>query len=1370
MEMRRNRMARKLFLSLAGLLFSLVLKAQVESSLFKNYSVAEGMDDKTIHCIFQDSRGWIWIGSDFGVIRFDGYEFHRLTLNTPVSDILNTSLIRVIQEDSHGRIWIGAETNGLFIYERERYTLHHIVDTILPDNSIWDIDEDRAGNRWIATENGLLRWNYESGDTEIFKNLKSDPGSLINNFVRSVLIDSQDRLWVGTNNGICMSWPEQKRFRSFLTRSDFESRKSEVWDIYEDHAGRVWVGTYLGGLYKFLPEKEDFLHIPLDEENTRAQTVRSIHQSPDLDYWIGTRGGLYQTDSTFSRLIRHSHDIFHENSLAHNSVLDLFVDRKGDLWVGTRNGISYLNFGKRAFAHLSSRFNQDLRLPSNEVYTFWEAPDNKIWIGTENGGVIILDRNTESITSLTTADGLSSNCIKAICPDGRGNILIGTYLGGLNRYNPKTGRITIYVNDPDDTASVSDNAIWTIFSDSKKRIWIGTSEGIDLFDPDRETFTNYSERFGAELIVSIFEDRFGTLWMYSEQLKSLVNIDHHFNAERMDVKARAVCDDAWNNLWFGTLGHGLLRYNIFTDSVTYYTTEDGLCSNVIYGILNDNNRFIWLSTNNGISRFDIKNEEFRNYSTGDGLLNLQFNYGAFLQAEDGTLIFGGKKGVDFIYPDKLLENDYVPPVVLTDFRIFNEQVPVLPEDDESMILSNLISETDHITVRYNQNMLSFKFAALNYANSEKNQYRYKLEGFDKNWNDIGNNRVATYTNLDPGEYVLKVTGTNSDNKFAAEGVELEIEVLPPFWKTFAFRMLVVLVMLGIGYLVYLIMANRQKLANQLHFERHAARQVKELDMLKHQFFMNISHEIRTPLSLILGPLDNMLQNDLSHIDVKSNLKIIRKNTENLRKLVNQLLDYRKLETGNVWLELKKGNFSAFVDEIIKSFKSLAKDKNIQLEFNTTQKDIFTWFDGDKVEKMVNNLLSNAIKYTDNGGRIYISLSMIFIDDIMDTSGYVPSLDPEAVEQKQYIQLAVRDTGIGIPSGQLSHIFNRFKQIVSSDRSKGGVGIGLSLTKELVKIHEGFIKATSVEGKGSKFTLLLPFNEKGPDEEHDARPGELSDENSSAHTIDHMLDEVKAEKIGHYKPIILVVDDNPDIREFIRLNFEPEYFVVDANNGREGWEKALETIPDLIIADYMMPLMDGIELCRKIKRDERTSHIPVMMLTVLSASEKQREGIDAGAEDYITKPFDISLLRSKVGNILSIRKALREKYSKEVVLMPKEVVLSSPDEKFLRKVIQIIEKNISNTDLDIDFLAKHVGVSRTQLYRKIKALTDMAAKEFVKDMRLKRASQLLTQGKLNISEIAYEVGFSDMSYFRKCFKEAFGVSPTDYAKQHQEAER
>jgi signal transduction histidine kinase/ligand-binding sensor domain-containing protein/DNA-binding response OmpR family regulator len=1333
-------------------LLSRHVNGQIQNSLFKNYMVQDGLVDEKIHCVFQDSKGWIWVGTDYGVSKFDGYEFIQLNLNDSISAILAKSLVRNIFEDSHGNIWIGSDIEGVFQYISSEYKLvQH-----LKGRSVWDFYESESNKLLVATTDGLFSLDTKNSATNLIVNKKIN--DLTSDFIRKIYVDNTKRIWLGTDNGITVLNSDYTLYKKYLVGDNYAVLENEVWDIFLDDENQIWVGTYLGGVKQYNESSDSFTNFTLNVNNDRSHTVRTIIQDKNGDIWFGTRGGLYSFDYATRKIRFYEEDIQDDNSLVHNSVLALLIDKKGDLWVGTRNGLSYLNFNNIAFGYISANSSQRMHLNNSEVYELWEDNQKQLWIGTESGGVNIYNPKTNSIKYLTETNGLSNNCIKAISPDGLGNVLIGTYLGGLNQYNPITGRNKIFKNDPNDSTTISDDAVWLIFTDSHGRIWVATSKGADVFDPISGTFQRKGKKFKLGWVDTIHEDNEGNFWIFSTDKNILTCVHPDESLDEYTIESRSLCNDNLGNVWIGSLGEGLIKFNLKLNTFDTFTVDSGLCSNVILGVVNVNNTHLWISTNNGLSRFNLATNQFKNFYGTNGLINSKFNYGAYDIISDNILVFGGNRGVDFVFLDKLKDNNYIPPIAITGFRIFNKMAIV--NHNKKSVLNNFIDETEAIVLPYFQNMISFSFSSLDYSTPQKNKYKYMLQGFDKDWNDIGANRSANYTNLDHGDYVFKVVGSNSDGIFNTEGTELKITILPPFWKTIWFRLLMLLAILFLFYIVYLVIINRERLKNQLFLERQSARKFQELDRLKHQFFMNISHEIKTPLSLITGPLNQLLSNKIIDDKNQGLLAIINRNTTNLSKLVSQLLDYRKLETGNLKLNLKKGNLVVFVEEIVNSFSNIASEKMVTLNFQIFQKSLFLSFDEDKIEKILNNLISNAIKYTLDGGNITVSLSQVLSSEIEENNTYLPSFDPEKSQHDSYVKLTVADTGVGIPSEQITRVFDRFRRIDNKDTtSSSGVGIGLALTKELIKLHNGFIKVKSKMKKGSKFTVLIPninIEEDVSDQEKRIIEKDQGEE----------INTVESDIKNSNQPYLLIVDDNPDIREFIKTYFEPEYKIFQARNGKEGWELALEQVPDIIIADVMMPIMNGNDLCRKLKGNECTSHIPILMLTALSSADHQIAGIDSGADDYLTKPFDVGLLKAKTDNILAIRKSLRDKYSKEILLKPRDIVLANPDEKFIKKLVQIVEKNIAKSEFDVDMMAKSLGVSRTQLFRKINALTNMTPKELVRDIRLKRAAQLLTQDVLNINEIAIEVGISDISYFRKLFKEKYGMNASKYQKQEK----
>ncbi len=1001
------------------------------------------------------------------------------------------------------------------------------------------------------------------------------------------------------------------------------------------------------------------------------------------------------------------------------------------------------------FHHFGALPGDNNYLNSSIIYAFWIDNEGKIWIGTEDGGVNIYNPAIGKYEYLTADENnpnsISQNCIKAFLDDGNGNLWIGTYLGGIDVINLKSRKISHFKHDPEKTGTLSDNRVWDFCLDQNNEIWVATSKGADKYNRKTNSFEHFPQFNGKNQVSWMEPDSKGNLWMGG--LDEVIVFNPEENAvTRFSEQSHAMFEDSKNRIWIATFDKGIALYSLENGPLKYYGEKDGLANSHALSILEDQNNNLWISTNNGLSMFNSEKEYFRNFTRQDGLSNNQFCYRAGYKTQSGQMLFGSISGFNQFNPEEIILEENNVPMVFTDFKIFNKSVPI--DDGKKPVLKKSITESKHLVLHYDQNMFTVEFAALNFVNSDKNLYSYILEGFNRNWNEPGTNRSATFTNLNPGDYMLRIKRVVMGIENPGEELQLKISVLPPFWKTTWFLSLLFVFIILMIYSLLKFILNREKIKNQLVMERVNARKLHELDMMKLKFFTNISHEIRTPLTLIMGPLEKILSNDLPKEEIRENLKLVSRNTKNLEKLISQLLDFRKLEAGNLKLDLVEGDIVEFTRNIVNSFNDLALEKQVKLHFNTLKKQLFSSFDPDKIEKILNNLLSNAFKFTEAGGSISVNLSLIFDTNDDDFS--------DSEKEKQFIEMVVKDTGRGIPSGNLNKIFQRFFQ--SDDAAKdSGTGIGLALVKELVAIHKGNIFVTSKPGKGTKFTVRIPYMK--------AFSKNAENENREPLKMKKTVKQINRESLLLHEnlqsKIMLVVEDNADVRQFIASHFNSVFQIFEARNGEEGWKKALELIPDIIISDVIMPNINGYELCERVKNDERTSHIPFLLLTALHSKEDEIKGITTGADDYITKPFDLSVLQAKVENVLSIRESLKEKFSRNVVLQPSNIEITSPDERFLQRAIQVIEENISDCELDIETFSEKVGVSRMQLYRKLHALTDMTVKEFIRHIRLKRAVQLLVQEKLNISEVAYEVGFKDLSHFRKCFKREYGMSATEF---------
>jgi ligand-binding sensor domain-containing protein/signal transduction histidine kinase/DNA-binding response OmpR family regulator len=1297
---------------------------------FDNFTLQNGLSDNYINCILQDNKGWLWLGTGMGINRFDGIKFkkYEVILNKGVAK--ENLPIRVLYECKNGDIFVGLEDFGLARYNRnndqfERFYLNKRA--ILTEVSVKDMAEDNTGNLWVGTKNGLYKIDFKKQMIDSFQH--NAQNSLADNYVRKLVFDDNNNLWIGTQKGLDKFNPESISFTHYATYSSLLN--DDILEITKDRNRRLWIGTSTNSVVILNTSTNSVVQYIPDRKNERSFKVNSIIKDNNHNFWIGTRGGLYcfNEQSNSTRLFENN--VVENNSLIHNSILDILQDAKGDLWIGTRGGLSYMVKEKQAFETFRAQPNNNKYLNNSEVFAIWMDNSEQIWLGTENGGVNIFDRKKETFRYLTQSNsGLSNNCIKAIqaC---NGNVLIGTFKGGLNVYNQRTGGITVYKHNERDKNSISNDIVWSICIDKTQNIWIATGSGLDRFNLATETFEHFPEFDDMVNGVSwIGVDADNDLWLGAQFTK--VFRPGRGVIKTFREKGRGFFVDSKGRNWIMTGDRGIVQYDKLKGAQMVYDENAGIACNLTYCMLEDAKGLLWVSTAKGLSCFDANTKTFKNYYSINGLQGDQFHYGAAFKSRQGQLLFGGVNGFNIFNPDENIQNNYIPPVYITDFKIFNQSVKI---GDNYSILERAISETQRLRIPYKFNVLTFEFAALNYTNSAKNRYKYKLEGFDQKWTETSENRNVTYTNLNPGKYTFFVIACNDKGLWNKTGASIELIILPPFYRTFWFAalMLVILVISVLAFLYFAI--KRLELKKALEFEKMQAQKMHELDSFKLQLFTNISHEIKTPLTLITSPLKKILKHQIADPEMKENLQLMDKNADQLLHLVTQLLDYRKLQDGKLIIEPKQGDIVKFCKDVFFSFKNVLKDNKIQYTFQSAQDEINTGFDPDKLRNILNNLIFNAIRYNKQGGTI---------------SFFISAETGNNQDVKQYVKIVISDTGIGISRNDIANIFDRYySKYINKENTSSG--IGLSFTRELVELHNGKISVESEEGKGTTFTVMLPFIDSEPD-----LPESKVDEWESFE-----LSGEKTSETVHKQKIMLIIEDNEDMLCFIHSHFNNAFTVMKARDGEEGWRLALKAIPDIIVSDVMMPKLNGIEFCERIKNDERTSHIPIILLTALSSKENIKTGLVAGADDYITKPFDIDLLETKVVNLLTMRKSLIEKFSKQKVLHPSNVGIKTSDEKFLEKVIRITEKHIDNPELNIDTFVDSLGVSRMQLYRKLDALTNMTVKEFVNDIRMKRAEQILSEKKVNISEVAYAVGFNDLSYFGKCFKRKYGISASEY---------
>lgn len=1362
----------------------MIVKPQPGVLQFEQYSLEQGLSQNTVYCVLQGSDGFLWLGTADGLNRYDGYQFRVFRNDPNDSASLSANRIFALCEDQNKILWVGTYGGGLNKYNRETesftcYKNYPNDPGSISDDKILSISADKLNLIWVGTDGGgLNKFIHEEEKFICYRNNPEDPTSLSDDVIRSIYEDHSGSLWIGTNkSGLNRLDKEKELFIHYRHNiKDSESISDDViLSIYEDSFGDLWIGTGNGGLNKFNRSTESFVRHSYNSANQNsisANRVFAILEDQLHNLWIGTMdGGLNKYIAEYNKFIAYKSKPDNSNSMSSDGIFSLFEDRTGILWIGTYGGgVNKLDLNREKFKLLKNDSFNSNNLSSNDVFSIFEDREKIIWIGTSDG-LNKLDLKNEKLVvyrnNPSDIFSLSDNEILSIFEDRSGGLWIGTYGGGLNLFDRKTNQFINFKNNPFDSNSLSNNDIFTICEDDFGSIWIGTDGGgLNKFDRRTKQFTRYLHNpndetsLSANRIFSIHKNNEGNLWIGTDsgglnKLDSKTGKFIHYKYKPGDPASLSndgvlsIYQSKSGVLWIGTYGGGLNKFDVANEKFVCYRNKDGLPNDVVYGILEDDNGNLWVSTNYGLSKFNPAAETFKNYEESDGLQGNEYNQGAYFKSTTGEMFFGGPNGLNIFHPDSIKANPFPPQIVITDFQLLHKPVSIGYDSYFGRtILQKSISKTEQIELRYDDNIISFEFSALDFRNPKKNKYAYKLEEFDEDWTFTNSNRrIVTYTNLDPGEYTLKVKGSNNDGIWNEAGTSLRIIIHPPWWATWwAYSIYGILILL-----LFLVLRQydlrRQKLKQQLELEREHAEKLEEIDQMKSRFFTNISHEFRTPLTLILGPAEKIISESIDK-NAGKQAGLIKRNANRLLDLINQLLDLSKIEAGKLKLEASRSNLSSFVKGITEAFDSIAEKKDITLKVGIEKQNIDAYFDRDKMQKIITNLLSNALKFTMEGGEVEVKL--------FETA-------------RNSVMLSVRDTGVGISEKDLPKIFDRFYQSDSSStRESGGTGIGLALTKELVELHRGKITIDSKEGESTEVTVELSLGMEHLEENQIIKlEGEdlIEKEIFIRDYIPVTTDVDDAEIIKIDKNIVLVVEDNYDVREFIRDSIGQEFSVIEAMNGEQGLRKAEKFIPDLIISDVMMPKMDGYEMMRRIKQDEKTSHIPVILLTAKSDTDSKLEGLGLGVDDYLTKPFDVKELMARIKNLIETRILLQQKFSggSFVEKLKDKSELNPLDAKFMNKILDVIEVHLSEEEFSIEEISEVVGMSRAQIYRKLKALTGKSPSLFLRTIRLNKAKDMIQVKEFSISEISYKVGFSSPAYFSRCFREEFGYAPSEHSK-------
>lgn len=1389
-----------------------VIEKRIDLS-FQHLGVPEGLSSDETTCVFKDNLGYLWIGTQNGLSRYDGYSVNKWYNDPSNPESLPSNEISFIKEDFQHQLWIGT-SKGICVFDRKK----NIFFT--PDLGFTDADSyhcqsmlvENDSTFWVASQKGLLRFNKQNNTYKWFLHNPDLPYSI------SSIIKYKDFFYLGSwNHGLIKFNPVNGKVISSypLINNSNASQTLYVSKLYLDSNNLLWVGSHSRGLKILDLKTETYTVVP--EIFRDKISISDICPGGKSIYWIATDKGLCRYNRLNGKIEFYKTNGSDPEALPSNILISLYPDSNGIMYISTFNkGIGIYNPNRIKFPDIFAKINKSIQIANRSVKSIYINKAGCLCIGTDYG-LNIISRNNESLRTYTyspsVAGSIGEGGVTCMFEDSAKHFWLGTWGGSWQQFleHQQSFRKYAYAIDnieykiPLNPKILADQNITTACYTSSGQIWIGTVFGFLIrFFPETDSFQHFhfsTARYISSIVANpethtVWFSSTDGLYKVSDKTGKYTIYRHASNNKESisDSKVLIILKAENGFLWIGT-NSGLDHFNIRTGTFEHIIFPFPFKNIPIQTIQQDNDGNLWLGTSTYLVKYNPANKESWYYNSDEGILqNLSCSY----KGPDGTLYFGGINGLIALNPAEIPINTIKPNVVFTGLKIFNQ--PIMPGSPEMV---DAIDVVDGIKLSYKQNEFEISFAALNFTLQNKNQFAYLLQGLNSEWFNIGNQNFVKFANIPPGDYVLRVKACNNDGLWNDQGASLKITIVPPIWKTWWFRLIILIVTLFCIVLwanlrtqnlikrkkkLELIVKQRtaelkesllrlqsqqkeiidkneeislqrdlmeernEQLVNQqseiiaqLEKEEKMALMLHEADQARIRFFLNISHEFRTPLTLILSPLEKALEALKNNQLVFQQIDIAKRNAHTLLKLINQILDISKLETGNMQLQTSRMDIVGFVNQIFHSFDYIIAKKSIHYTFTSSQKSKIFEFDPDKVEKIISNILANAVKFTPHGGTIELSLQTTIENEI------------------EYVEISVTDTGIGIPSDKIDKIFDRFYQ-ANEEMAVEGTGIGLSLAKELAILHQAKLLVESEPGKGSTFVMLLPVV--------------LSESFSTEHLSDAVLPkEVPlAEPFNNIimshepsvesgdeseRPLLLIAEDNEDLRSFLAGHFSETYRVLEATDGEKAFEIALREIPDFIVSDVMMPKMNGLILCRKIKEHNITCHIPVLLLTVQTAEFKQMEGFKIGADDYIAKPFNLNILALKIKNILITRNNLRQKFLHEIKFETSDIAAVPSDQEFINKLINLIEMNISKSDFNFTELIDASNMSKSHFYRKLKALSGQSPSEFTRTIRLKKAIKYLETNNYTVSEIIHLTGFTTRSYFYKSFIEQFGISPKAY---------
>ena len=1294
---------RRLQLLIAGVLMLLSAWAKDDFS-FRQITMNDGLAANAVRNIVQDKYGYIWFGTDNGLCRYDG----RRVLPFRIAELGISQYVSALLTCDEG-LYVGTE-KGVFFVDFAHQTINRLPMDI--HSTVTFLSLDKEGELWVSTmEQGAWQYMPKTGNYKQYH--FNTPG----NAVAQVFVDAGNQIWTVTNWGEPVVQKLNRLHNQFEpVHLNFKGVPTSL-RMLQTRDERYWLGTWEHGL--LLMHGDGRLEQVLDPQLTKAGWhIHTLFEDRDGCICIGCDEGLIRLDPKSGEWQKHD-DRF---------VYAITNDTEGGLWIGTfYGGVRYVSpVGKRF-----DGFSMTNGLTGNVISRFCEDRQGRIWVGSDDGGLMCYDGR---FVSYPHQDWLSKRNVHALCADNHNNLWIGTYTDGVIVMNLETGSMRKYVQSSDAT-SLDNSSSYAIYQDSRGEIWVATMEGLCLYDAKKDCFVRIGKT--NAITIDIDEDSDGNLWLstqgeglwhYDRKTRKLYNFrskdatdktalpDNQVNCCHIDEKGR---------LWVGTFA-GLCVYDKAHGCFKRVYLD--VPSQNVVSIIEDGGA-LWLTTERGIVKY-VPKEGVQRFTLHDGLVSEQFLPNSGYKASDGRIYFGTTSGFNSFLPYQIKANTVMPPVYVTSMSVLNQEkhnADGLPFD---------LTQTKEITIGYGDSkMFSLSFASLSYCSPEKIQYAYMLEGFDSDWNYVGNQNSATYTNLPAGTYTFRVKATNNDGIWSDNEASLKIVVEPPFWWSWYAKLFYLLLLsAAIWYYVHLRLKKEER-RHQLEMHHLNEEKEKEVREARLNFFTMIAHEIRTPVSLIIAPLEKMMKRG----NPSDDMKVIDRNAHRLLELVNQLLDFRKVEQQSLVMHFAPQNIYELMASVSERFAPTFEQNGKRFTVDYPNEHFTAIVDKEAVIKTISNLLTNANKYSKDEVRLAC---------VEDPDG-------------QRFRIIVSDNGVGIKKEDRERIFQPFFQ---AEGNKPGTGIGLNIVKSIVEQHHGEILVESELGKSSIFTIILPVNQEGMSEmDAEMPPTAMDDASAIKQVAQPSAANTQQPAVNSQRPVMLIVDDSEDMRDFLKSNFDSKYEVQTAEDGIEALHLLQKYEVSMIVSDWMMPRMNGAELCRRVRLNQKTSHIPFIMLTAKTDDDSKVEGMDVGADAYIEKPFSVQYLEACIRNMLQIRRRLMEKFSTQPLEPVTEIAQNPTDSEFLKKMNRIIEENFSNSDLNVNFLADKLNISRSGLFAKIKTLADITPNEMIQMVRLKKAAQLMKEGKYTISEISYMVGFSNPSYFSKCFQKQFGIKPTDYMK-------